>query len=116
MSYTRAMVNIRGCGFFFPFPVPSDEVLCSMKISAMLSRHKGRDFYDVMFLLSQAKPDFDYLSAKHGIHDLIELKKAVGEMLKTVNLNIKKRDFEHLLFYKRNSERILLAGEFFREL
>jgi predicted nucleotidyltransferase component of viral defense system len=116
ITYTRAMVNIKGCGFFFPFPVPSDEVLCSMKISAMLSRHKGRDFYDVMFLLSQAKPDFDYLSAKHGIHDLIELKKAVGEMLKTVNLNIKKRDFEHLLFNKRNSERILLAGEFFREI
>ena len=114
--YERVMVNIKGCGFFFPFPVPSDGVLCSMKLSAMLTRHKGRDFYDAMFLLALTKPDYPFLAEKHSIHNIDELKAATNEMLKTVDLNMKKRDFEHLLFNKRSSERILSVGEFFQEM
>lgn len=116
LSYQPEMVNIKGCGFYFPFPVPTDEVLCSMKLSAMLSRHKGRDFYDAMFLLSQTRPDYQFLTDKHGIHNLDELKSATFELLKTVDLHLKKRDFEHLLFNKRNSERILTFGEFLDRL
>ena len=114
--YEPVMVNIKGCGFFFPFPVPSDGVLCSMKISAMLTRNKGRDFYDAMFLLAQSKPDYPFLADKHGIHNINELKNATDEMLKTVDLNMKRRDFEHLLFNKKNSARILSVGEFFQEM
>ena len=66
ITYKPELAEIKGCGFFFPFPVPSDGVVCSMKISAMLSRGKGRDFYDVMFLLSQAKPEYDFLAAKRA--------------------------------------------------
>jgi predicted nucleotidyltransferase component of viral defense system len=116
IPYQRVMVNIKGCGFYFPFPVPSDGVLCSMKLSAMLARQKGRDFYDAMFLLAHTKPDYSFLSAKQGIRNLDELKAATVEILKTVDLNMKKRDFEHLLFNKRNSERILSVGEFFLDL
>ena len=110
--YPPVIKNIKGCGFFFPFPVPSDGVLCSMKIAAMLARAKGRDFYDLMFLLSQAKPDYDFLSKRCGIHNLQEFKQATGELLKTVDLKKKQQDFEHLLFNKANSERILRFGEF----
>jgi len=114
--YERKMVNIKGCGFFFPFPVPADGVLCSMKLSAMLSRQKGRDFYDSMFLLAQNKPDYSFLAEKLGIYNLEQLKIATEEVLTRVDLSMKKKDFEHLLFYKKNSERILAVGEFFREL
>lgn len=93
----RKMVNIKGCGFYFPFPMPSDEVLCSMKISAMLFRKKGRDFYDAMFLLSQSPPDYLFLTERQGIHNLQELKQAASEAINSVDLNHKKRDFEHLL-------------------
>ncbi|MFA5325335.1 MAG: hypothetical protein WCR82_01135 [Bacteroidales bacterium] len=30
-----------------------------MKIAAMLARAEGRDFYDLMFLLTQSKPDYE---------------------------------------------------------
>lgn len=116
IGYEREMVNIKGCGFYFPFPVPSDEILCSMKLSAMLSRQKGRDFYDVMFLLAQTSPDYNFLAQANGIHNLEELKTATAETLEKVDLTQKKRDFEHLLFNKKNSERILLVGDFIREL
>lgn len=112
VGYSPVVKNIKGCGFFFPFPVPSDGVLCSMKIAAMLARAKGRDFYDLMFLLSQAKPDYDFLSRRCGIHNLQEFKQATIQLLKTVDLKKKQKDFEHLLFNKVNSERILRFGEF----
>lgn len=116
VNYKNTLTKINGCGFFFPFPVPVDEVLCSMKISAMLSRQKGRDFYDTMFLLSQTQPDYKFLAERNKIHNIQELKNAVAQILKTVDLKIKKRDFEHLLFFRKNSERILFADDFFQML
>jgi hypothetical protein len=38
ISYEPVMEFIKGCGFFFSFPVPSEAVLCAMKIAAMLDR------------------------------------------------------------------------------
>lgn len=115
ISYKPILANIKGCGLYFPFPVPPDGVLCSMKISALISRGKGRDFYDVMFLLAQTQPDYSFLAEKLNIRNPEKLKISVLETLKTADLNIKKRDFEHLLFNKRNSERILFVGEFIPE-
>ena len=110
------MENIKGCGLFFSFPVPSDAVLCAMKISAMLNRGKGRDYYDVMFLLSQTKPDYSFLTACCGIRDLQALKSAVDTSLQSVDLRHKQRDFEHLLLHRENSKRILHFQEFIHTL
>ena len=116
ITYKPIIVNIKGCGFFFPFPVPPDEVLCSMKMSALLSRSKGRDFYDVMFLLAQTVPDYTFLSKRSGINNQEELKESIKVLLNSVDLKKKMKDFEHLLFNKNNSTRILRFGEFIREL
>lgn len=114
--YNPIITNIKACGFYFPFPVPPDEVLCSMKISAVLSRSKGRDFYDLMFLLALSKPDYNFLSKKNDINNLSELKKSIDKLFNKVDLKMKKRDFEHLLFDKNNSSKILRFGDFIKEL
>jgi len=114
--YEPVMEFIRGCGFFFPFPVPSEAVLCAMKIAAMLSRGKGRDYYDVMFLLSRTEPDYQFLAIRCAIHNLAELKAAVENSLKTVDLRRKQKDFEHLLLNRDNSRRILHFAEFISTL
>ncbi len=116
IRYETIMTNIKGCGFFFPFPVPSDGVLCSMKIVAMLARSKGRDFYDLMFLLSQAKPDYDFLSKRCGINNLDEFKEITLKHLNAVDLKKKQKDFEHLLFNRTNSAKILRFGDFIGSL
>ena len=116
IDYKRVITHIKGCGFYFPFPVPTDEVLCAMKISAMLSRKKGRDFYDVMFLLALSKPNYEFLLKKCDIGNLQDLKNSVEIMLNTVDLKKKTKDFEHLLFSITNSKRILHFKEFIMEL
>lgn len=113
-EYTPQIANINSCGFFISFPVPPDDVLCAMKLSALLSRAKGRDFYDTMFLLSQTKPNYDYLAKKQNIHNLTELKAKLKETVEKVNLYNKSKDFEHLLFSKENKERILNFNDFIK--
>jgi predicted nucleotidyltransferase component of viral defense system len=87
-----------------------------MKIAAMLSRAKGRDFYDLMFLLTRTQPDYEFLAARCGIHNPQELKEAIFRLLDTVDLSKKQRDFEHLLFHKENSKKILRFREFVEPL
>ena len=116
IPYEPTLGFIKGCGFFFSFPVPSDGVLCAMKIAALLNRGKGRDYYDVMFLLAQTPPDYRFLAARCGIHDLPELKAAVETSLQSVDLSQKRKDFEHLLFRRDNSQRILHFREFIQSL
>lgn len=116
VDYPSQIVNIKGAGFYFPLPVPPDAILCAMKISAMIDRKKGRDFYDAMFLLSQTLPDFGFLEDKLGISNLEMLKKQAAIVFQSIDLRHKMKDFEHLLFNKDNSKRILLAPAFFNEL
>lgn len=116
VAYKTKMASIKGCGLYFTFPVPTDDVLCSMKLSAMLSRQKGRDFFDAMFLLSQTMPNFDFLKKKHGIENFNQLKQAVFRVLKTADLEHKAKDFEHLIFQKDNARRILNFKEFIEDL
>ena len=83
-----------------------------MKLSALLTRAKGRDFYDAMFLLMRTKPDYGYLSFREGIHDAAELKAAFVQKLAEVDINNKKRDVEHLLFTAAAAEKIPAFGDF----
>lgn len=116
VNYTPKMAFIKGCGLFFAFPVPPDDVLCAMKLAALLNRGKGRDYYDAMFLLAQTSPDYDFLAARCGVADLQALKTAIEENLQAIDLNQKHRDFEHLLFNRDNSKRILHFKEFVQSL
>ena len=107
VPYQPVVANINRMGFFFGVQVPPIDVLCAMKFAAILARQKGRDFYDTIFLLSKTRPNLDFLSAKAGISTIDELKTAIAERLKDIDLNHKKRDFSHLVFNEQNAERIL---------
>lgn len=97
--------HVQRCGFFFFLPAPPDSVMLGMKLSALLARAKGRDFYDCMFLMQQTKPSYEFLSQRVGINDAEQLKNAIKDKLSTIDLTVKKRDFEHLLFNPRSAER-----------
>jgi predicted nucleotidyltransferase component of viral defense system len=115
-SYMPVMANIRRAGFFFPFPVPPDSVLCAMKLTALLNRQKGRDFYDAIFLLGQTEPDYGCLAAKWGIYDKAELREALLRVTGETDLTTKSRDFEHLLVNKNNIRKVLMFREFIEEI
>lgn len=108
--------TISGCGLFFKFPTPSEKIVCSMKISALLNRGKGRDFYDVMFLLSRVQPDFNFLKQKDGVSNMEELKDAFHRIIQNTDLENKSKDFSHLTFNPQSNEKILLFKDFVNQL
>ena len=114
--YNTIPAFIQSCGFYFPVPVPPDDILCSMKLSALLNRSKGRDFYDAMFLLAQTKPDYNFLAIKQGIHNEKELKAALVLRLGEIDLTSKQQDLKHLLFTSQKSEMILHFASFVKSL
>ena len=116
IDYKREMATIQRNAFMFPVAIPPMDVLLAMKISALLARHKGRDFYDVMFLLSRTKPNYTFLKQRSGIENEAQLKEKLQEMIQNVNLNEKRRDFEHLLFDTRKSEQILSFEKIINEM
>lgn len=116
IHYTPKVVTVNKCGFVFPQQVPPDSVLCAMKISALLTRHKGRDFYDAMFLLSKTEPDYDFLNLKTGIKSRSEMKSALMALTEAVDINHKMHDFEHLLFNSKKINSILMFGDFIKNL
>ena len=105
--YPREMATISRLGFYFPVPVPPVSILLSMKLSALLTRQKGRDFYDVLFLWQRTKPDYEFLKQRHGIENNEQLLVQLQETVTHTDLKTKQRDFEHLLFEPRKSEQIL---------
>ena len=105
--YQPVVANINRMGFFFGVQVPPLDVLCAMKFAAILTRQKGRDFYDAIFLLSKTLPNLEFLATKVGISSIDELKASIAERLKDVDLNQKMRDFSHLIINEHNAERIL---------
>ena len=106
-DYPREMAIVQRNGFSFPVPVPPLSVLLSMKLCALLTRQKGRDFYDVMFLMQRTEPDYGFLQRQKGIADKEQLHAALREMLNQTDVDTKRRDFEHVLFDSRKSETIL---------
>ena len=112
-SPETAMVNRNG--FLFTVSVPSKGVLLSMKLSVLLARAKGRDFYDAIFLWQQTEPDYNFLSQRCGISTPQELKAALYEKLAETNLLDKQKDFQHLLFSDTVGNRIMLFKSFFEE-
>lgn len=113
IAYQPQTSIVMGCGFVFPIQTPPDGVLCAMKISALLSRKKGRDFYDTMFLLGQGiEPDYEFLNARCGIADKESLRLALLHVAAETNLEMKMHDFEHMLFIPENNKRLLYFSEF----
>jgi len=110
-AYEPLTVVVNRNGFLFPVSVPPKEVLLSMKLSALLARGKGRDFYDTIFLWQQVQPDYGFLRQRCGIGSHEELKAALAAKLAETNLTEKQKDFEHLLFTRRQSAKILYFGE-----
>ena len=103
----RFLMKIEAQDQGIPVPVPPLSVLLSMKLCALLTRQKGRDFYDVLFLMQRTEPDYDFLQQQKGIANREQLSAALRETLSKTDLKMKQRDFEHLLFDSHKSETIL---------
>ena len=107
VDYQREIFTVNRDGFYFRIPSPSDATLYAMKLSTILHRGKGRDFYDAMFLRSRSEADMNYLSQREGIASGEELRYRMKQVCARTDFRLKAQDFKYLLFRPENSSRIL---------
>lgn len=117
VEYQPEFVDIRRNGFFFPILSPTQDILLSMKLSALLNRAKGRDFYDILFLWGLgAEPDYNFLKEKCGIDNNESLTQSLNKLLAETDLDVKHRDFSHLIFNPQDAANIKLFPRFISDL
>lgn len=103
---------------FTEIPVAPLNIILSQKLYAVFNRKraKGRDFYDILFLLQSARPDYPYLKEKLGIADASELKEKLLEKLKGLDLEDLGKDVEPFLFNPAESKKISMFADYIRQI
>lgn len=93
------------------------ELLLSQKFYALLNRkrNKGRDFFDIVFLLGLGKtPNYNYLQDKIGIENPNHLRLAVLEKCNTLNMKKMADDVKPFLFNPKDEKKILLFSDYLK--
>jgi hypothetical protein len=98
------------------FVTPPD-ILLSQKIYASLNRKraKGRDFFDIVFLLSFAKPNYAYLKMKIGVSNADELRERLAEGLAEINFKDLGQDVRVFLFNPDDARKVEMFPEFIKQ-
>jgi predicted nucleotidyltransferase component of viral defense system len=93
------------------------DVLLSQKIGAIFGRKKakGRDFYDVSYLLGRHEPNYEYLNKKFKIKNKEELKKKLLARANQLNLKELSKDVLPFLINPDEAERILSFKEYIEQ-
>ncbi|MCU0374526.1 MAG: nucleotidyl transferase AbiEii/AbiGii toxin family protein [Chitinophagaceae bacterium] len=92
------------------FVTPPD-LLLAQKFTALCSRKrkKGRDFFDIVFLLSKSiQPNYDFLNLKLGVSNANQLRERVGAVCKGINMEEMVADVSPFLFNPVDEKKIRL--------
>ena len=92
------------------------DVLLSQKIVAITHRRrpKGRDFFDAVFLLGKAKPNYEFLKLKLNLSDPAQLKEHLLTVCEKLNFQELAIDVQPFLFNEKDANRVLLFPEFIK--
>jgi len=77
-----------------------------------IKRIKGRDFYDIMFLMQNTKSDILFLESKFGTSDVRKVKDTIFNSLKDVIWDDVVKDVEPFLINSSDAEKIRLFEDF----
>jgi hypothetical protein len=95
------------------------DILLSQNFYAILNRvrNKGRDFYDVVFLLSRIDlPNYDYLKLKTGIENAKELKIQVLKKCELLDMKEMAKDVQPFLFDADDAKKVVLFAAYIKQI
>jgi predicted nucleotidyltransferase component of viral defense system len=94
------------------------DILLAQKFFALINRKrkKGRDFYDILFLLKAVRPNLEYLNLKAGISDVTALKDRVLKICSKTNLDAMAKDVSPFLFNPSDLKQVRLFGEYIQQI
>lgn len=93
------------------------DIILAQKIFAIFNRKalKGRDFFDVVFLLSKSKPNYDYLKLKLKIKNGYELRDKLIALDGKVDFKGLAKDVGQFLFNSEDSKKVTLFEKYIKD-
>ncbi len=93
------------------------DILLSQKLYAAFNRKrlKGRDFFDIIYLLPLTKPNYDFLEYRLGVSNRDDLMEYLLNQSKNVDFDSLVHDVQPFLMNKRDSERIYYFIELIKQ-
>lgn len=94
------------------------SLLLSQKIFTATTRKrpKGRDFYDITFLLARTKPDFNFLQEKMAVSTVDQLRAVVLDIISDYNFEDLAKDVAPFLINKKEMDRVKLFVKFWEQV
>ena len=98
--------------------VTPPNILLSQKIYALLNRKrvKGRDIFDIMFLLQNTRPDYNYLKIKIGIDNKKQLKQRLISFINQLDLKEIAGDVKPFLFNASDYKKIIMFNKYIKQI
>ncbi len=116
-TYQPDLKIINKFDVFARVAVVPPQLLLSQKILTALQRKraKGRDFYDIVFLSAQFKPDLEYFKQKADIHSEADLKQALLKKSDSLDFDKLAQDVAPFLMEAADQERVRHFVQFVRQ-
>ena len=94
------------------------NILVSQKILTAINRKrpKGRDFYDITFLLSKTRPDFGFIKQKMGISSPERLREELLLRIEAFDFDALADDVAPFLISKEQAKRVVKFREFWKQV
>lgn len=94
------------------------NVLLSQKIFTAVNRKrpKGRDFYDITFLLSKTRPDYGFIHQKMGISSPESLREELLLRIEAFDFDALAGDVAPFLIAKEQAKRVVKFREFWKQV
>ncbi len=96
-------------------PLP---LLLSHKLFAVVNRKrpKGRDFYDITYLLGRTKPDYRYLQAKLAVNSPDELRRLIADRIAAYDFEFLASDVTPFLLEAAQVKRVKMFDLFWQQV
>ena len=113
-SYKPDRFILNKFDIFTAIQVVPPNILLSQKFYALINRKrkKGRDFYDILFLMKNVRPDYRYLEFKTGIKNANGLKDRILKICENLDLHIIALDVAPFLFNPEDVKKIELFTDY----
>ena len=113
-DYKKDLKIINKFDVFTQINVAPIDLLLAQKIYAAVNRKraKGRDFFDIVFLLPLTPPNYQYLGAKLGIKNGEQLKKVLLSKTKDLNFNELAKDVAPFVVNGADAKKITMFREY----
>ena len=117
-EYESELYLLNKFNVFKQIRVTPKEIILSQKLWTITqrSRAKGRDFYDIIYLLQNTKPDISFLSLKFGTSNWNEAREKILEGIDGVDLGNMVRDVQPFLINAKEGEKIKLFRDYLKQM